>query len=182
MGPSDTVEPPRVRGAGEPGTCTELPSTLHIAGVELSRTQSPPSLACWSGYLPGLPGSEPAGLNVVIEPAAPPDCATLRLAHDVASRFDELVDRAREYCRTRLREPGFGLTAGELGQLDLPTLPLAAPEATVWDEGGWAVRFAECGLGTADPYGVLVTFDGTRPVDLQVLDGSDGVDGLDGEA
>lgn len=54
--------------------------------------------------------------------------------------------------------------------LKLPELPLAAPEAIVWADRTWAIRFAESGLRIADPYGILVTFDGTRPVDIEGLD------------
>ncbi|MFB7532744.1 hypothetical protein ACFC0C_31940 [Streptomyces sp. NPDC056178] len=104
------------------------------------------------------------------EPPAPPQSATLRLAHDVVSRFDAFVAQAVEYCRIRLREEHFGLTAEELDLLDLPEPPLGVPEATVWADQSWAVRFAESGLRMGDPYGILVTFDGTRPVDVQGID------------
>ncbi|KQX46127.1 hypothetical protein ASE09_15620 [Streptomyces sp. Root66D1] len=153
-----------------PDGAEELPTTLHIAGLELSRTESPPSLACWTGYLPRPAGTDPAGLSVVTEPPAPPQEPVLRLAHDVVDHFDAYVDQALEYCRTRLREPRFGLAAEELTWLDLPELPLAVPEATVWADRTWAIRFAESRLALADPYGLLVTFDGTRPVDVQGLD------------
>ncbi|WP_218172429.1 hypothetical protein OH786_36260 (plasmid) [Streptomyces atratus] len=86
------------------------------------------------------------------------------------SRFDVFVEQALEYCRTRLRERHFELTAEELSWLDLPELPLAVPEATVWADQTWAVRFAESRFRLADPYGILVTFDGAQPVDVQGLD------------
>ncbi|MET9662563.1 hypothetical protein [Streptomyces sp. NPDC006510] len=167
---SDNDEPPSVLGTEEAGTGMELPATLHIAGLVLRRAESPPYLACWSGYFPGPEGSEPAGMNVVIEPAAPPEETTLQLAHDVVSRFHDFVAQALEYCRTRLRERRFDLTAKELSWLDLPELPLAVPEATVWADQTWAIRFTESRLRLADPYGILVTFNGTQPVDLQGID------------
>ncbi|MDV9188869.1 hypothetical protein R6L23_11695 [Streptomyces sp. SR27] len=147
-----------------------MPTTLHIAGLELSRTESPPSLACWTGYLPRRAGTDPAGMSVVTEPAAPPEESVLRIAHDMVSRFDAFVDQALEYCRIRLREPQFELAAEELAWLDLPELPLALPEATVWADQTWAIRFAESRFDLADPYGLLVTFNGTQPVDVQGLD------------
>lgn len=39
----------------------------------------------------------------------------------------------------------------------------------MWADQTWAIRFTESSLRVADPYGVLVTFDGTQPVDLQGL-------------
>ncbi|MFD0343240.1 hypothetical protein ACFVH0_31935 [Streptomyces sp. NPDC127117] len=148
-----------------------MPTTLQIAGLALSRTESPPSLASWTGYFDVPAGANPAGVSLVTEPAAPPDMPTLQLAHDVVSRFDFFVDQALDYCRTRLRERHFGLTPDELSwlDLDLPELPLAAPEATVWADQTWAIRFTESRLRLADPYGILVTFHRTQPADLQGL-------------
>lgn len=167
---SETGTPLSGSGVEEPGADEGLPATLHIAGLALRRTESPPSLACWTGCFPGPAGTDPVGVSVVTEPAAPPDEPTLLLAHDVVSRFDVFVDQALEYCRIRLRERHFALTAEELSWLDLPELPLAVPEATVWADQTWAVRFAESRLRMADPYGILVTFNGTQPVDVQGID------------
>ncbi|MFG3531785.1 hypothetical protein ACGF8B_34375 [Streptomyces sp. NPDC047917] len=160
---------PRGSGTEVPGVDSQLPATLHIAGLALSRTESPPQLACWTGCFADAAGENQVAVSLVTEPAAPPDESALRLAHDVVSRFDVFVDQALEYCRTRLRERHFGLTADELSQLDLAELPIAAPEATVWADQTWAIRFTESRLRLADPHGILVTFDGTRPVDLQGL-------------
>ncbi|MFG2631191.1 hypothetical protein [Streptomyces sp. NPDC048473] len=49
-------------------------------------------------------------------------------------------------------------------------MPLVVPEAAVWADQTWAIRFAESGLRPADPYGILVTFNGTQPVDVRGLD------------
>ncbi|MFI8435079.1 hypothetical protein ACIGJO_15190 [Streptomyces sp. NPDC079020] len=167
---SDNAVPPGGPGTEKGSEGAELPAVLRIAGLALERTESPASLACWTGCFPAPAGAEPAGVSLVMEPAAPPDESALRLAHDVVSRFDVLVGRAVEYCRTRLREPQFALTAEELGWLDLPELPLAVPEATVWADRTWAIRFAESRFRLAEPHGILVTFEGTRPVDVQGLD------------
>ncbi|MER6096094.1 hypothetical protein ABT154_09580 [Streptomyces sp. NPDC001728] len=161
---------PSGSGAERPGADAELPATLHIAGLALSRTESPPSLACWTGYLPRPAGTDRAGMSVVTEPAALPEESTLRLARDVVNRFDAFVDQALEYCRIRLREPRFHLTAEELTWLELPELPMAVPEATVWADRSWAIRFAESRFALADPHGLLVTFDGTQPVDVEGLE------------
>ncbi|MEV0191062.1 hypothetical protein AB0I39_21285 [Kitasatospora purpeofusca] len=158
-------------GGEEPGIEAELPATVRVAGVVLTRVESPPSLACWTGCFPEPTGAAAgAALSLVIEPAAPPHEAVLHVAHDVVSRFDVLVDQALEYCRTRLREPHFELAPEELSWLDRPELPLAAPEATVWADRSWAIRFTESRLRLADPHGILVTFDGRQPVDVEGLD------------
>lgn len=96
---------------------------MRIAGVVLRRVESPPSLACWAGDFPEPAGAVETGISLVIEPAAPPEEATLHFAHDIVSRFDVFADQALEYCRTRLRESHFELTAEELAWLDLPELP-----------------------------------------------------------
>ncbi|MGW2181854.1 hypothetical protein ACWCXX_27915 [Streptomyces sp. NPDC001732] len=162
--------PPSGSGSAEPAAETELPATLHIAGLVLGRVESPPSLACWTGGFPAPAGADPTAVSLVTEPLAPPQPATLRLAHDVVSRFDTFVAQATEYCRIRLREKHFGLTAEELDLLDLPEPPWGLPEATVWTDRSWMIRFAESGLHMGDPHGILVTFDGIRPVDVQGVD------------
>ncbi|MEU1300708.1 hypothetical protein [Streptomyces shenzhenensis] len=167
---SDNGAPPNGSGAEEPDVDVKLPATVRIGRVVLKRVESPPSLACWTGCFPEPAGAVETGMSLVTEPAAPPEEATLHFAHEVVSRFDVLVDRALEYCRTRLRESHFGLTPEELSWLDLPELPLGVPDATVWADRTWAIRFAESRLRLADPYGILVTFNGTRPVDVEGLD------------
>lgn len=166
---SENGAPPRGSGTEVPGVDSQLPTALHVAGLTLSRTDSPPPLACWTGYFAESAGADRIAISLVIEPAAPPDESTLQLAHDVVSRFGVFVDQALEYCRTRLRERHFELTTDELNWLDLPELPIAAPEATVWADQTWAIRFTESRLRLADPHGILVTFNRTQPVDLQGL-------------
>lgn len=167
---SDNGAPSTGSGTEESGVGAELPASLLVAGLLLERTESPPSLACWTGCFPRPAGMDPAGVSLVVEPAAAPEESTLQLAREVVSRFDALVDRALEYCRIRLRERCFALTTEELGWLDLPELPLAAPEAMVWADRAWAIRFAESRFRLGDPHGILVTFDGTRPVDVEGID------------
>lgn len=167
---SDNGAPPSSSGAEEPGVDAKLPATVRIGGVVLRRVDSPDSLACWTGCFPEPADAGETGMSLVIEPAAPPEEATLHFAQDVVSRFDVFVGQALEYCRTRLREPHFGLTPEEPSWLDLPELPLAVPDATVWADRTWAIRFAESRLRMADPYGILVTFNGTQPVDVEGLD------------
>ncbi|MEU6934393.1 hypothetical protein AB4225_18705 [Streptomyces sp. 2RAF24] len=167
---TDNGAPTRSSGAEEPGVDAKLPATVRIAGVVLRRMESPPSLACWTGCFPEPTGAVENAMSLVIEPAAPPEEATLHFAHDVVSHFDVFVDQALAYCRTRLRESHFQLTTEELGWLDLPELPLAAPEATVWADQTWAIRFTESRFRLADPHGILVTFNGRQPVDVEGLD------------
>ncbi len=130
-------------------------------------------MACWTGCFPESAGGNAAVVSLVVEPVAPPEEVALQLALDVVSSFDVFVDRAVRYCRTRLRERHFELTAEELSWLDLPELPLAGPEAVVWADRTWAIRFTESRFRLADPFGILVTFNGTQPVDVQGLEDED---------
>ncbi|TXL88116.1 hypothetical protein [Streptomyces sp. IB2014 016-6] len=98
----------------------------------------------------------------------------LRLAGEILERAaghhgcdDLLADCAGAI--EEFRESRFGLTTEELGWLNHPELPLAVPQAVVWADRTWAIRFAESRLRPADPYGILV-INGTRPVDVEGLD------------
>ena len=83
------------------------------------------------------------------------------------SRFGELGDLAADYLRQQLREPRFGLSAAELSALD--DVPFGDPEAVVWADGSWLLRFAESSLEMADPFGVGVRFEGMTPSAVEDL-------------
>ena len=112
-------------------------------------------------------------MSLVIEPAATPEPAVLELAAMVVARFDEFSELAAGYLRQRLREPEFGLRHSEVATLDAPEAPFDEPEAVIWADGSWMLRFAESGLEMADPYGIGVLFDGTRPSAVEDLSGAD---------
>lgn len=151
----------------------EIPARLEIAGTAFTRIESPDDIACWSADAdPADPGGH-RPVSVLTEPAAAPDQETLELAAAVLGRFDELADLAGAYLRERLREPELGLSADELATLDAAEPPAAEPEAVVWADGTWLLRFAESRLRLADPYGIGVLFEGTVPYGIEDLSQAD---------
>lgn len=154
-------------------TRPEIPALLEIAGTTFTRIESPENIACWSADAdPANPGDH-RPVSVLTEPAAAPDQATLELAATVLARFDELADLSVTYLRERLREPELGLSADELATLDAAEPPAAEPEAVVWADGTWLLRFAESRLRLADPYGIGVLFEGTTPSGIEDLSQAD---------
>ncbi|WP_051433119.1 hypothetical protein [Promicromonospora kroppenstedtii] len=145
----------------------DIPDRLEIAGTTFTRVESPESIACWSADADHRP------VSVLTEPAAAPDRATLDLATVVLGRFDELADLAVAYLRERLREPELGLSAPELAMLDAAEPSAAEPDAVVWADGTWMLRFAESRLRMADPYGIGVLFEGTTPSGIEDLSHAD---------
>lgn len=112
-------------------------------------------------------------MSIVIDPAALPEQDVLQLAAAVVARFDEFTDVATVYLRQRLDEPRFGLTDVELLALQGAEPPFDEPEAVIWDDGSWMLRFAESRLEMADPFGIGVLFEGTTPCAIEDLSDAD---------
>ncbi|MFD7026224.1 hypothetical protein [Promicromonospora sukumoe] len=152
----------------------EVPERLEIAGTTFVRIESPEAIACWAARSDG-PGDVdgPPPVSVVVEPAAAPGQPALDLAAVVLDRFAELAGTGAAYLRERLAEPEFGLADAERAALAAPEPPFEEPEAVVWDDGTWLLRFAESSLGLADPYGIGVLFEGTEPTGVEDLSQAD---------
>lgn len=114
-------------------------------------------------------------MSIVIDPAAPPGESVLQLAAVVVDRFDEFTDAAAGYLQQRLDEPQFGLSETELQALQGAEPPFGGPEAVIWADGSWMLRFAESRLEMADPYGIGVLFEGTTPSGVEDLSDVDEV-------
>ncbi|UOQ88028.1 hypothetical protein MUN74_12060 [Agromyces endophyticus] len=112
-------------------------------------------------------------VSLVIEPAGVPEPAVIELAATVGTRFGEFAELAGEYLRERLREPEFALGQSELVKLDAPEVPFGEPEAVIWADGSWMLRFVESSLEMADPFGIGVLFEGTTPQAVEDLSGAD---------
>lgn len=112
-------------------------------------------------------------MSIVVDPAAAPGQRVLQLTAAVVTRFDEFTDRAADYLQQRLDEPRFGLSDVELAALHAAEPPFGEPEAVIWDEDSWMLRFAESSLELADPYGIGVLFDGTSPCGVEDLSDAD---------
>ena len=151
----------------------DIPPHFDIAGTSFTRIDSPDSIACWTASLDSADG--PRSVSIVIDPAAPPGESELQLAAVVVDRFDEFTDVAAGYLQQRLDEPQFGLSEAELQALQGAEPPFGEPEAVIWADGSWMLRFAESRLEMADPYGIGVLFDGTTPSGVEDLSDVDQV-------
>jgi hypothetical protein len=147
----------------------DLPEQLVVGGVTYSRVDADDSIACWTATVDVEGDGSARQVSLVIEPAAVPDSAVLELAADVSVRFGEFARVAADYLRDGLRDPRHGLDGVELGLLDAEEAPFGEPEAVVWADGTWMLRFAESRLDIADPFGIGVLFTGETPDAIEDL-------------
>ncbi|MFF5624888.1 hypothetical protein ACFY5A_05945 [Microbacterium sp. NPDC012755] len=152
----------------------DLPRSVVIGGAEFSRVDSDDSIACWTSTS-DVDGSRSWSVSIVIEPAAAPDAAVRERAATVCSGWEGYVEIAADYLLERLREPQFALEPSELVKLDAAELPFDAPEAVIWGDGSWMLRFAESSLEMADPFGIGVRFEGTTATAVEDLSDADPV-------
>jgi len=83
------------------------------------------------------------------------------LINAVVADVDRYLSAAYEFVERRLREDPayFGVTAvSEPPALDLPEV--------TFSDAGWLVRFAAAPFPIADPYGLLVEFEGDTPTQV----------------
>lgn len=151
----------------------DIPHHLDIAGTAFTLIDAPEPIACWTASLEAAGGGAPPAVNIIVEPAARPGPEVLQLTTEVIARFDELTDVAAAFLREQLTEPGFGLRDDELQALRSEQPPFGAPEAVIWDDGGWMLRFTESPLELADPYGIGVLFEGMTPSAVEDLSDPD---------
>lgn len=147
----------------------DLPEQLLVGGATYSRVDADDSIACWTATFDVGGNGDSRQVSLVIEPAGVPDSAVRELAADVSARFGEFVRVAADYLRAGLRDPRYGLDGVELGLLDAEEAPFGEPEAVVWADGTWMLRFAESRLAIADPFGIGVLFTGDTPDAIEDL-------------
>lgn len=140
----------------------DLTEPIDVHGALLHSTAVMDDFACWAVDLPGG-----GSVSILAEPAGPPTDEAIETAAGVISDFAALVDAASAYLVAALAEPEWGLDAAERARL-APHL-FDMPEAVVWDDGTWMLRFAECDLAMATEYGIGVDFVGTKPVGVEDL-------------
>lgn len=99
----------------------------------------------------------------------------LQLAAVVVAGFDEFTDLAAGYLQQRLAEPEYRLSDAELRTLQGAEPPFGEPEAVIWADGSWMLRFAESRIELADPYGIGVLFEGSSPSGIEDLSDVDPV-------
>lgn len=137
---------------------SELPDTVTAADAVFVRAESPDDFTHWTSQDAARP------VGIIVEPAGEPTDEVLTIAADVVADFDEVVVSAREFLVEQLGE-----------QASDPSL-FAAPEAVVWGDGTWMLRFADCGLDAASEYGVGVHFVGAAPQSVDLFDDAEPAD------
>jgi len=114
-------------------------------------------------------------VSVITEPAEEPGAEAREAAQGVVTEFAALSEAAIRYLVEELAGPRGDLSDADRARLAEEEPPFAAPEAVVWQDGTWMMRFAECGLEIGDEYGVGVMFAGRTPVAVEDLSDPDDV-------
>jgi len=150
-----------------------LPETIELDGATLIRIDAPDDIACWTAGLEGGDGGWT--VSIIAEPAEEPSAQALEAAQGIVTEFAELSEAAIGYLVEELAGPGGDLSDADRARLAAEEPPFGAPEAVVWQDGTWMLRFAECGLEIGDEYGVGVMFAGRTPVAVEDLSDPDDV-------
>lgn len=145
---------------------TELPHEIDIDGTPLRLLDTDADIACWSGE---LVGEDAPAVSIVIDPAGPPTTPALEAAGVVVAEFDGLVAAASDFLVSALGDGSWPLDDSELALLRGAEPPFALPEAVIWDDGSWMLRFAESPLAMGEDYGIGVLFAGRTPVAVEDL-------------
>ncbi|MFJ2781868.1 hypothetical protein [Kitasatospora sp. NPDC087315] len=131
----------------------------------------------------------PVEANILLEGTDDIDQADLLLVGEVLGRLDHYLETGLRFVREALEaDPAFfGLTEAESESyrgLPVADFPLDSPQLNFYiDE--WHLRFAEGRMPICDPYGLVIVFNGQRPLKVEDLSDAtavdaDGTDGIDG--
>ncbi|WP_167051519.1 hypothetical protein [Salinibacterium sp. ZJ77] len=148
---------------------TDLPDTVTAGDTAFIRAESPADFAHWTSTDSVRP------VSLIIEPAGAPSDETLAIAADVVANFDEVADTARAFIREQLGGASAGVSADDATRL-ADDAQFAAPEAVIWSDGTWMLRFADCGLDAASEYGIGVAFVGSAPQSVDLFDDAEDID------
>ncbi|MFD6698066.1 MULTISPECIES: hypothetical protein [unclassified Microbacterium] len=150
-----------------------LPDDIELDGVTLIRIDAPEDIACWTAGVEGGDGGWT--VSIIADPAEEPSAEARETAQGVVTEFAALTEAAIGYLVDELAGPHRELSDVDLARLSGEEPPFGAPEAVVWQDGTWMMRFAECGLEIGDEYGVGVMFAGRTPVAVEDLSDPDDV-------
>lgn len=150
-----------------------LPEVIDVRGIPFSLIDAPTELSCWSG---DLPGDGYRRIHLVMEPAGPATGEAIAAAEIAVDEFDALVAAASAFLLTELQDATWALDAQALELLRGPEAPFARPEAVIWRDGSWMLRFDECVLAMGEEYGIGVLFDGRTPIQVEDLSDVDDID------
>lgn len=143
---------------------SELPDELTISGVVLSLLDAGEGISCWSGAVDGA-----GAVHVIIEPAGQATAGAVATATTVIEGFPVLTAAASAFLVAELADARWNLDDADRQRLGGEQPPFDLPEAVIWQDGSWMLRFAECGLAMGAEYGIGVLFEGTTPVDVEDL-------------
>ena len=147
----------------------DLPDAIELDAATLIRIDAPEGIACWVAGIEGGDGGWT--VSIVAEPAEAPTAEALETAQGIASEFAGLVDAATAFLTEELAGPS--LSARDHALLAGEQPPFGAPEAVVWQDGTWMLRFAESALEIGEEYGIGVMFAGRTPVAVEDLSDPD---------
>ena len=149
----------------------DLPDAIELDGATLIRIDAPEDVACWTAGIEGGDGGWT--VSILVEPAEAPSAEARETAQGVVDEFGALSGAAIRYLVEELQDPG--LSAADRALLAAEEPPFGAPEAVVWQDGTWMMRFAESGLEIGEEYGIGVMFAGRTPVAIEDLSDPDEV-------
>ncbi|GAA4479059.1 hypothetical protein [Microbacterium panaciterrae] len=152
----------------------DLPDAIDLDGATLIRVESPDGIACWTAGIEGGDGGWT--VSIIAEPAEEPSAEARDAAQGIVAGFGALSEAAIGYLVDELPASRGDLSEADRALLAAQDPPFGAPEAVVWPDGTWMMRFAECGLEIGDDYGVGVMFAGSRPVAVEDLSDPDDVE------
>lgn len=150
---------------------TEQSESIHAGGVEFERVEAPEGIGCWTAELGDAPDA--GSVNILTDDGSRPDPAAIEVAGDIAANFTELQDVAIAFLREHLHAPDYDVSDEEQALIAADPAPFDYPEAAVWADGTWMLRFAESPLQIADPYGVGVLFVGSAPQSIEDFTATD---------
>lgn len=149
----------------------DLPDAIELDGATLIRIDAPEEVACWTAGVEGGDGGWT--VSIVVEPAEAPSPEARETAQGIVAEFGALAAAAVAFLADELAGPS--LSAVDHALLAAEEPPFGAPEAVVWQDGTWMMRFAESGLEIGDEFGVGVMFAGRTPVAVEDLSDPDDV-------
>jgi len=144
----------------------ELPAIVDVDGTPLHSTAATHEFACWAAEV-----ADGGTVSILIEPAGPPTREAIATAAGVIEDFAALAEVASDYVVSALAGPEWALDAADRARLAADAFDM--PEAVVWEDGTWMLRFAECTLAIGAEYGIGVNFVGAQPVGVEDLSVAD---------
>lgn len=153
------------------GCVSEKSESILAGGVTFERVEAPEGIGCWTAELGD--SAEAGSVNILTDDGSTPDPAAVEVAGDIVLNFAELMDVAIAFLREHLHAPDYAISADEQVMIAADPAPFTYPEAAVWADGTWMLRFAESPLQIADPYGVGVLFVGAAPQSIEDFTATD---------